>query len=437
MQFRNNTIRRVLVAGAAVVASVTLIAGCSNGTASTAEGGASGGGEERPLLMVQAPTLDNAYWADIIKGAEAAAEELGIDVDVQVYGDSTDTQLSQVQQAGSKGVDMALLFAQDQASSPTLIKAATDQGIFVTNIFSNQPWSTPADEEFNGKFVAYLAPDNVKDSYNMAVSLFEQLGGTGKIVQITGIPGNTTAQERVLGVEMALEEYPDIEVVGSENGGENRVSTQPVVEDLLTANPDVDAVVAHNDDSAIAVINALKDRGMKDVKVGGIDAIDEFLDDMQNGTNAAATVAIHGSWFAGYNVVRLYDAYKGVEYTPAESMMFQDSLTIDTPEAAAKYQEVVYRADPLPFDWKAMSRAETPDAWDTQVTLVPINPDEYWGRIDAAQPAGYSLPSALADDYAAGAFDTLPELYLEHSKANPLGPVIELTRSGETSFGQK
>lgn len=423
---------RRLIGVALLAAALPVLAACA------APGGDSPSSDpDQPIVMLQVPTLDNSYWADVIKGAKASAEALGVTVDVQVYGDSTDTQLSQVQQAGSKGVDMALLFAQDQASSPTLIKAATDQGIYVTNIFSNQPWSTPSDEEFDGHYVGYFLPDNVKDSYNMASSVLDQIGGKGKVIHITGIPGNTTAEERQQGVQQALDENPGVELVARESGGENRVATQPVIEDLLTANPDVDAIICHNDDSAIAVINALKDRGMTDVKVGGIDAIDEFLDDMQNGSNAAATVAIHGSWFGGYNVVRLYDAYKGVEYTPAESMMFQDSLTVDTADAAAEYQTVVYQADPLPFDWKAISRAETPDAWDTQVTLVPIDPEEYWGRIGEEPPAGYEMPTALKDDLAGGAVQTIAELYLSHSQANPLGPVIALTLSGETSFGQK
>ena len=430
---RTRNHRRTLIAAAFVATALPVLAACAGQSGSPS----ASVDPETPVVMVQVPTLDNSYWADVIKGAEAAADALDIDVDVQVYGDSTDTQLSQVQQAGSKGVDMALLFAQDQASSPTLIRAATEQGIFVTNIFSNQAWSTPADPEFDDHYVGYFLPDNVKDSYNMASSVIDQIGGSGKVIHITGIPGNTTAEERQLGVQQALDENPGIELVARESGGENRVATQPVIEDLLTANPDVDAIICHNDDSAIAVINALKDRGMTDVKVGGIDAIQEFLDDMQNGTNAAASVAIHGSWFGGYNVVRLYDAYMGAEYSPAEAMMFQDSLTIDTPESAAEYQTVVYKADPLPFDWAAISRADNPSDWDTQVTLVPIDPEAYWGRIGEEPPAGYSMPEALADDLASGAVDNLASLYLEHSKANPLGPVIALTLSGTTSFGQK
>lgn len=427
----NTSYRRTSIALAAGVALLIPIAGCSaDGSESTAD-------PDAPTVMIQVPSLDNSYWADVITGAEAAAEELGLNSDVQVYGDSVDTQLSQIQQAGSKGVDMAMVFAQDQASSPTLIQAATSEGIYVTNVFSNQPWSTPVEPEYDEHYAGYFLPDNVTDSYNMASSVLEQIDGEGEVLHITGTPGNTTSEERQLGVDQALEEFPDVELVGRESGGESRVGTQPVIEDLLTAHPDIKAVICHNDDSAIAVINALRERGMDDVKVGGIDAIEEFLDDMSAGGNAAATVAIHGSWFGGYNVARLYDAYQGEEYSAAESMMFQDSLTIDTPEASDEYQEIVYDADPLPFDWTAMSRAESGDAWDTQIPLQPIDPDDYLGRIDAPAPDGYELPEALATDLADGAVDSVLSTYLEHASANPLGSVIELTRAGESSLGQK
>lgn len=426
-----NSSRRRLAALASAAVLIPIV-GCA--------GSDDGGGTaspEAPTVMIQVPALDNSYWADVIKGAESAAEELGLKSDVQVYGQSIDTQLSQIQQAGSKGVDMAMVFAQDQASSPTLIQAATDQGIFVTNVFSNQPWSTPREADYDDHYVGYFLPDNVQDSYNMAMSVLDQVGGEGEVLHITGTPGNTTSDERQLGVDRALEEFPDVELVGRESGGESRVDTQPVIEDLLTAHPDVTAVICHNDDSAIAVINALRERGMSDVKVGGIDAIEEFLADMSAGGNAAATVAIHGSWFGGYNVARLYDAYEGEAYSAAESMMFQDSLTIDTPEASDEYQSVVYEADPLPFDWSAMARAVAGDEWDTQVPLSPIDPEDYWGRIGEPAPDGYELPEDLGAELTDGAVESMAELYLGHAASNPLGSVIGLTRAGESSLGQK
>src|SRR5699024_1620218 len=161
---------------------------------------------------------------------------------------------------------------------------------------------------------------------NVTKSLLEQIDGSGDVLQITGTPGNTTSTEREWGMQMAIEEFPTVKVVGKESGGERRVATQRVIENLLTAHPGVKAVLCHNDDSAIAVINALRDRGLSHVKVGGNDAIEEFLNDMSDGGNAASTVAIHGAWFGGYNVVRLYDAFNEIEsYTPGESMMFQRS----------------------------------------------------------------------------------------------------------------
>ena len=45
--------------------------------------------------------------------------------------------------------------------------------------------------------------------------------------------------------------------------------------------------------------------------------------------------------------------------------------------------------------------------------------------------------TTLATDLADGAVDSVLSTYLEHATANPLGSVIELTRAGESSLGQK
>ena len=71
---------------------------------------------------------------------------------------------------------------------------------------------------------------------------------------------------------------------------------------------------------------------------------------MQKGPNAAASAAIHGSWLGGYAVISAFDALNGLKLDPVERMIYQDVLTIDTPESAKAYQEMIYRPKKLPFD---------------------------------------------------------------------------------------
>ena len=66
-------------------------------------------------------------------------------------------------------------------------------------------------------------------SYGMCVATFNQIGGKGKVINLSGIPGNWSNDLRVAGVDMALKEFPDIELVVRLNGGENRVAAAPII----------------------------------------------------------------------------------------------------------------------------------------------------------------------------------------------------------------
>jgi len=388
-------------------------------------------------LMNQFPTLNNQYWQDWNAGGAQAAEAVGIKYINQTFEDSVDKQLSQIENCQSLGVNMIFMFSQNAASSRKLISTAADLGILVVNAHSNAYWSTPLDPEFKDYYVKYIEPHNVLGSYGMCVATFNQIGGKGKVINLSGIPGNWSNDLRVAGVDMALKEFPDIELVVRLNGGENRVAAAPIIENLLTAHPDVAAVVCHNDDSAIAVLNALRERGMKKVKVGGVDAIDEFLTAMQKGPNAAASAAIHGSWLGGYAVISAFDALNGLKLDPVERMIYQDVLTIDTPESAKAYQEMIYRPKKLPFDWKAMSRVLNPDTWNAQNGILPINPNKFFWEdvVPDTQPTGWKLPEAYQKSIDAGNLEKYSQLYKQHFKGGPIAEVVALTSSKKTVLG--
>jgi len=388
-------------------------------------------------LMNQFPTLNNQYWQDWNAGGEQAAKAVGIKYINHTFEDSVDKQLSLIENAQSLGVNMIFMFSQNAASSRKLISTAADLGILVVNAHSNAYWATPLDPEYKDHYVKYIEPHNVLGSYGMCVATFNQIGGKGKVINLSGIPGNWSNDLRVAGVDMALKEFPNIELVTRLNGGENRVAAAPIIENLLTAHPDVGAVVCHNDDSAIAVLNALRERGMKKVKVGGVDAIDEFLTAMQKGPNAAASAAIHGSWLGGYAVVSAFDALNGLKLDPVERMIYQDVLTIDTPESAKAYQEMIYRPKKLPFDWKAMSRFLNPDTWNAQNGVLPIDPSKFFWEdvVPNTKPTGWKLPEAYQKSIDAGNLEKYSQLYKQHFKGGPIAEVVALTSAKKTVLG--
>lgn len=429
--------RRGFISGAGGLSLLGLagLVGCSADPTNSPASAGAGATNAKGKVLTQFPTLDNVYWKGWNTGAEAAAKALGISFDQVTYSDSIDQQLSATESAGSKGVSQIMMFAQNAAGSVKLIETAANEGIYVVNYITGAPWSTPLETGYKGFYASLLEPNDIAGAEAMCSSIFERIGGKGKIINLNGIPGNPTATARTAGADKALAKYPNIEMVARENGGENRVAAQPVIENLLTAHPDVKAVVCHNDDCAIAVLNALRDRGMKDVIVGGNDALQEFLQAIVDGPNAAVTIAIHGEWLGGYGVVRAFDAAQGVSFNPVERIQYHDAIAIDTKESAQAYIGLIYKASKLPYDYAGMSQALNKDKWNPQVILEPIDPRQMWPALGSPKPAGYSLPAAYLKALDGPDFAEQTKRYHAAVTSSPLDPVVQLTTSKKTLLG--
>ncbi len=370
-------------------------------------------------------TLDNDYFQGWAKGSEAAAAILGMTREQQVDNSNVDTLKSVFESAVTSDIQGISTLPNTAAASPEIIGIAQNAGIYVSSNWSNAPWSTPLD--IGDYFYSFQAANDVAGAREVCTVLFDAMGGSGKFIHIEGIQGNSASDNRTAGVDAALANYPNIEMVDRQQGGFSRGNTQPVIEALLTANPDVKGIMCQNDDSAIAAINSVESRGLTDVKIVGIDAIGEFLDAINRGA-ALASWAHHGAYIGAFSTVRVFDALAGVKLTAPERMMYFGGFIIDTPDAAAEYQKLMYGDSPLPFDYEKMSRALHPDDWDPQNTMVPMDIEEYWAR--DPKPSGYALPAAYTAAKSDGTFDKVVAEYKAAFKSDPFAAVRSKCASG-------
>lgn len=98
----------------------------------------------------------------------------------------------------------------------------------------------------------------------------DQLGGKGKVALVS-LPSNESWDQRTLGAKSAFIRYPDIEIV-SEIAFALGGSTTPrqVVDQILTANPELDAIWCAWDGAASEGMLAIKAAG-RNVIITGID----------------------------------------------------------------------------------------------------------------------------------------------------------------------
>ena len=101
------------------------------------------------------------------------------------------------------------------------------------------------------KYTTFVSTDHTWMAATALEKLIEFIGGRGKIAIIEGLPGAGPAVERNAGYDQVLARHPEVEAI-RQAGDWSRASGQRVVENIVTANPDLDGI--HFDGGEMAVV---------------------------------------------------------------------------------------------------------------------------------------------------------------------------------------
>ncbi|MCF2639309.1 ribose ABC transporter substrate-binding protein RbsB [uncultured Fusobacterium sp.] len=231
---------------------------------------------ERIGLVIS--TQNNPFFVTLKEGAEAKAKELGHDLIVLDSQDNPAKELGNVEDLLVKGVDVLLINPTDSDAVVSSVKAANRNKIPVVTL----------DRAANGgEVVSHVASDNVLGGEMAGNFIVEKLGGKGKVVELEGIPGTTAARDRGTGFNKAVN--GKLEVVAKQAADFDRTKGLNVMENILQAQPEIQAVFAHNDEMALGALKAIEASG-RDIFVVGFDATDDAVAAVKEG-KLAATVA--------------------------------------------------------------------------------------------------------------------------------------------------
>ncbi len=188
-------------------------------------------------------SLNNDYYASWDIGARRAVEAFGGEYRALVNEGDPAKQISQVEQQIQDGVKIIFMTAPDPANVPTIAKLASDNGVFLTNTWEMVPWTTPWD--YGDGYVTYFSADSVNAGYEVAMALFEKMGGSGNFVHLTGHPGSTPDTQRTQGVDKALAESPNIKLIARQPGEWNRDDARSApIQDVRDVSPSCNPPVA-------------------------------------------------------------------------------------------------------------------------------------------------------------------------------------------------
>ena len=140
-----------------------------------------------------------------------------------------------------------------------------------------------------GQVIAHIASDNTAGGEMAGNYIAEKLGKGAKIIQLEGIAGTSAARERGAGFAKAAQAH-DFKILASQPADFDRSKGLDVMENLLTAQPEVQGVFAQNDEMALGALRAIQAAGKKDLVLVGFDGTDDGVKAVKGG-KMAATIA--------------------------------------------------------------------------------------------------------------------------------------------------
>lgn len=228
-------------------------------------------------------------------GAEKAAEECGADFTFMGPPDeSVSGLISMIESVLVRGVDGLVIETIDQKSMiPTGKKIqAMNIPVVLTNELTEH-------EGFDG----YCGADPLAIGKMQAKQLEMIMQGkgpwakkhgykggevAGKVAFLSDAPGSANIEGRILGAQQYLKKFPGIEDIGKYDSTLSIEKGQEVITNIITAHPDIKAIINAGSVPAVAAALAVKERGLTGkVIVIGMDLLPQALRLVQDGVMAA------------------------------------------------------------------------------------------------------------------------------------------------------
>lgn len=234
--------------------------------------------QEKVALVVS--TLNNPFFVTLKDGAAKKAEELGYELVILDSQNNPAKELANVEDILVKGTKVLLINPTDSDAVGNAVLAANKANIPVITL----------DRASNkGEVAAHIASDNAAGGKMAGDFIVEKLGKDAKVIQLQGIIGTSASRERGEGFNQSQKEN-GFTVLAAQPADFDRAKGMNVMQNLLTANPSVQAVFAENDEMALGAVRAIRSAGKQDILVVGFDGTDDGIQSVKRG-QMGATVA--------------------------------------------------------------------------------------------------------------------------------------------------
>lgn len=224
-------------------------------TTTAGESSTTAAGTDSFRIGLVLPDLTNQTINDLYKGAQARADELGLELQEGGTSDSG-PWLDACNAFVASGVDVLMYDTLDGDAHTSCIEDANEAGILVVCLLACTSGGTQD---------ATIALDFKADGVIIGEWMADQVGPGGRVAFVEGLAGDEAATAIGDGfVEGLAAACSDCELVARQVGGPDRDTAFTTATNILTANPDLDGMYALSDDMAMGAFLALDTAGVAD-----------------------------------------------------------------------------------------------------------------------------------------------------------------------------
>jgi len=301
------------------------VAACNSSSGPPGDQRASG----PPRIAVVVSTLNNPWFVVLANTARDEAQKRGYVVTIFDSQNDPAKEAANFENIVASGYRAVLLSATDAKGSVANALRATRAGVEVFTM-DREIDSTEA-------AVSQVLSDNYAGAVTEGQYFVAQLDEHGRYVELLGIVGDNNTWNRSKGFHSVVDRYPGFKMVAQQTAEFDRSRALEVMESILQAQPDIDAVFCGNDAMALGAYQALLGAGRADkVKVFGFDGSEDAVKAITEGKMTAT--AMQYPKVMARTVAEFADRYlKGDRKLPPRVPVAVDLITSNNAARFADY----------------------------------------------------------------------------------------------------
>lgn len=221
---------------------------------------------EKPHYVIGVSQCSEDIWRSW-QNAEMVMESNfhdGVELRFATALDDSERQIQQIDSLVDSGIQLLIVAPNQKSSVTSAIDRAYDKGIPVI-VFERKTDSQ--------KYTAFVSADNYEMGRQMGEYVVSRLNGKGNIMEVEGLKGSSSAEERHKGFLETLTQYPEVKVVARLQGDWTEQTAYQAVKDYKGDLNAIDFVFGHNDRSAIGAREVFQERQAKMPLFCGIDGL--------------------------------------------------------------------------------------------------------------------------------------------------------------------